>query len=558
MKKVSGASAENVTGPLACPEMLKAKEIARHNVTGTFSDADFPASAESITGKVDAGSDAAEAAAMYADIAWLPLAKIVASPCLLDASTQVADFGREIIQGELGDGYFLSAVAIVASHAHVLDAVVPEPKYADQGVYSFAFFANGRWEEVVVDERIPCDDKGPIFSVLANSDEFWLPLLEKAYAKWRGGAYASLIGGSVGDALAELTGGIPITIDLADMLGQLEGRNELLWEALHDNFSSGTHLLSFMRRAPAKQYDTSSGLLPNLAYPVLDMVAHPSIVKGQMTRLVRLRNPWGVVNYRGAWGDDDPVWTVEVMDELDHSPSADSTFWMLWSDALKLFTTAHSCHMVDSSLQHVFLPGKWAGRNRGGPPTQPTWFKNPQFRLTTLSRNSEVTIWLEQDKRLDGKQRKHVGLVVVPTNGKDQTRVYAPIEDGEARDVTNARSTVREIFIPDAGVYNVVAFTSEPGAEASFTIGAVCRKNIAFETWNGWKALPGSTVPKASMARPEGKEPTERATVPPIRVLDVVAEDSGRRDKTIRAERDRTQLDRYALFDSRNRGQRRR
>ena len=53
------------------------------------------------------------------------------------------------------------------------------------GIFRFTFWRYGRWEEVVVDDRLPVVyGKTLLFSKNKEQpDEFWCALMEKAYAK---------------------------------------------------------------------------------------------------------------------------------------------------------------------------------------------------------------------------------------------------------------------------------------------------------------------------------------------------------------------------------------
>jgi len=77
------------------------------------------------------------------------------------------------------------------------------------GFAAFQFFKNGKWEGVVIDTRIPYnkDSQSPIYAKCADPNEYWVPLIEKAYAKLHG-SYEALHGGSMAQALVDLTGGI--------------------------------------------------------------------------------------------------------------------------------------------------------------------------------------------------------------------------------------------------------------------------------------------------------------------------------------------------------------
>ena len=73
----------------------------------------------------------------------------------------------------------------------------------------------GQFFTVVVDDRLPCDLKKKSSTQIARrasvsqTGEWWVPLCEKAYAKFIG-SYKTLVGGKPCWGLTELTGGITI------------------------------------------------------------------------------------------------------------------------------------------------------------------------------------------------------------------------------------------------------------------------------------------------------------------------------------------------------------
>lgn len=108
------------------------------------------------------------------------------------------------------------------------------------GVYGFVFYRDGEWISTVVDDNLcltsdDFEDAFPssvydpsgkrakkwkehnqtgsealFFASCEDSNETWLPLLEKAYAKIHGD-YAAIVSGWAGEGVEDMTGGIATT-----------------------------------------------------------------------------------------------------------------------------------------------------------------------------------------------------------------------------------------------------------------------------------------------------------------------------------------------------------
>ena len=73
------------------------------------------------------------------------------------------------------------------------------------GLYRFKFFRLGEFVDVIIDDQLPTRRRAQP----SESNEWWVPLCEKAYAKFSG-SYNKIIGGNTCWALTELTGGITV------------------------------------------------------------------------------------------------------------------------------------------------------------------------------------------------------------------------------------------------------------------------------------------------------------------------------------------------------------
>ena len=66
-------------------------------------------------------------------------------------------------------------------------------------------------------------------------------------------------------------------------------------------------------------------------------------------QLVRLRNPWGKVEWSGDWSDESPLWTGRMKSRLGWSHVDDGTFWMSLDDFTTHFARLYVCKLPSES-----------------------------------------------------------------------------------------------------------------------------------------------------------------------------------------------------------------
>lgn len=165
----------------------------------------------------------------------------------------------------------------------------------------------------------------------------WAALLEKAYAKLHGG-YSSLNGGSVAEALVDLSGGVSQKLLLDELKEKI--RDGSLWRKLKRFLKFGYLMgASYSDKNVAMEEEAAHGILQNHAYSVLMAVE----VEG--VQLLKVRNPWGQGEWTGDWSDNSEKWTEhpEVRAALESDPDvnftleADGTFWITFKDFCKAY-----------------------------------------------------------------------------------------------------------------------------------------------------------------------------------------------------------------------------
>eukprot|EP01047_Picozoa_sp_COSAG01_P070798 COSAG01_NODE_10824_length_2073_cov_2.612969_1_plen_361_part_00 len=229
----------------------------------------------------------------------------------------------DIAQGQLGNCYFLAALAACASAKddRLLNDLIVEDGH-DVGLYGVKFWVNGRWVTVVVDDRFPCTRDGrtgcwePIFARSKAHDgsdalaerELWVLIMEKAWAKLHG-SYEATASGWTEDALNYLCGGSASALELGQ---DVDGWDALL-ALVRRGREGGEERQAFLSCAvrpelgadPAQAARLQQlGLCTGHAYTVLDAVELPLPEQTEEGRggggggaagakVVQLRNPWG-------------------------------------------------------------------------------------------------------------------------------------------------------------------------------------------------------------------------------------------------------------------------
>lgn len=124
------------------------------------------------------------------------------------------------------------------------------------GIYRFKFFRLGEWIDVIIDDDIPTLNRANP----SSEGEWWLPLLEKAYAKFSG-SYKNMNGVSLSWALQELSGGM--SVELENLKMEDEGVNAVSWFDVFNYVQNHALVCSMIKGNPGK---STNGLLHNYAY----------------------------------------------------------------------------------------------------------------------------------------------------------------------------------------------------------------------------------------------------------------------------------------------------
>lgn len=102
-----------------------------------------------------------------------------------------------LLEGNLADRWLLNALAIAATRPGMVENLFCHTGQEALGRFAVQLWDGRAWEKVFVDDQLPCDAGQRLaFSRSSHACEYWVPLVEKAFAK-RAGSYAALLEGNV-------------------------------------------------------------------------------------------------------------------------------------------------------------------------------------------------------------------------------------------------------------------------------------------------------------------------------------------------------------------------
>uniref|UniRef100_A0A673WKT5 Calpain-1 catalytic subunit n=1 Tax=Salmo trutta TaxID=8032 RepID=A0A673WKT5_SALTR len=432
-------------------------------------------------------------------VRWMRPTEICTRPqFIVDGATRT-----DICQGALGDCWLLAAIASLTLNDNLLHRVVPHGQdfggqYA--GIFHFQFWQYGEWVEVVIDDRLPVKDGKLLFVHSAEGGEFWSALLEKAYAKLHG-CYEALSGGSTSEGFEDFTGGVTemyelrkAPSDLYSIISRAVERGSLLGCSIDITGSQDMEAVTFKKLVKGHAYSVTG----------VDEVVY----RGNMTKLVRIRNPWGEIEWTGAWSDNSREWESvdrSVRGRLQNR-SEDGEFWMSFSDFLREFTRLEICNLTADALEanqkkkwsSAVYQGEWRrGSTAGGCRNFPaTFWINPQFKIglqhpdtAGQSDCSFLVALMQKDrrkKRKEGKDMETIGFAIyeVLGSGIHLKRDFFLTHGSSARSelFINLREVSSRFQLP-AGEYIIVPSTFEPQKEGDFVLRVFSEKPANSESF---------------------------------------------------------------------------
>ncbi|VDN51412.1 unnamed protein product [Dracunculus medinensis] len=431
-------------------------------------------------------------------IEWKRPGELVRDPQLITEGQSRFD----VIQGELGDCWLMAGAASITLRDELFYRVVPpDQSFTDNyaGIFHFQFWHYGEWVDVVIDDRLPTSDGKLLYMHSRELNEFWSPLLEKAYAKLHGN-YEALKGGTTSEALEDMTGGLTEFVDLKQ-----PPKN--LLQMMFRGFEMSSLFGCSIEASPLEfEARTREGLVKGHAYSITGM----RMVETQQGTipLLRIRNPWGnAQEWNGDWSDNSALWdyvSSEQKRDMNLVLAHDGEFWMSFQDFMKHFDKMEICNLGPDVMDEVTEMtgvsmsqagyktwnarthlGVWSGQSAGGCRNYLNSFAyNPQYCMTLSSADPNdadglctVIIAVLQKYRRElkpkGIENLAIGFAVYEVDDYRGRlgRSYFATNKSIARSAAfiNLREVTGRFRLPP-GIYVIVPSTFEPGEEGEFML----------------------------------------------------------------------------------------
>lgn len=282
------------------------------------------------------------------NIEWKRVSEIIPDFLLFEDEIEFND----IKQGGLGNCYFLSALATLSDYPNLIYKIFKSKEESTIGFYEIAFFIDGEWNIVIIDDFIPTVKGEDRFAFAQpNGKEIWVLLIEKAWAKINGG-YLNTIAGYPTDPFSAMTGFSKKHYYLESL------KPDEVWKILMESFAKN-YFIACSTSENTKNEE--NGIVSTHAYTLLSVKQYNH--EGKNLKLLKIRNPHGCTEFNGDWSDVSDLWTDKLNKVFGHKINSeedydDGLFFICLEDFLKFYDQLYVCFPIYDSQVKSYLIGE--------------------------------------------------------------------------------------------------------------------------------------------------------------------------------------------------------
>lgn len=341
------------------------------------------------------------------NIEWKRIDNFSDNPIFIDSNIDSSNMNK-IIKGSLGNSWFISSLSLLKTNRSLINGnkndfsfgIFPIffHKFALKRIYCFKFFKDNKWIWVIIDDKLPSlkNQNRIIFGRSSNHNEFYISLIEKAYAKLHG-SYISLTSGHIEDGLSDLTG---LLFERLIIDNQTLDFKKDLWNKIiniinnKSNFIIGCSAEGDKNRELEIVYKGHKcGIIANYSYSIIE--AYEKKDKNVKIRYLKLVNTWSNKQY----------------DNFSIKQKKDEGFFIIdFNDFLNIFNKVFICKDIYKNYPGFTVIDKVNQESIGGIPIKNNkeenmnLTNNPQYYLKINNKTCLYIVLNQKDPRLDSEK----------------------------------------------------------------------------------------------------------------------------------------------------------
>ncbi len=333
---------------------------------------------------------------------------------------------------------------------------------------------HGEWNYILIDGYLPTyRDYPSLIFARSNSSDLWVSLLEKVWAKVLEGYYETSLG-------SPIEGFLSLTDSPTEVITHkyLEHESELWHRTLGSIKKEWILACIIQLKADQTKNYKEIGLITNHCYSIIRLVEVK--FKGEIIKLILLRNPHGHSNYSGKFSDLDSRWTKELKNLCNFDEKDSASFFMSFEEYFKYFDHTFICKYDHDKTYKSFKISKNMISNKTG-----------VFILMKVCQSGEVIITLHQKyKRIykKGYKSKVIQLLIFKLLPKNQNKIssisndlYSDIENKYDFQYICGSNNNRSVNIQNifkSGIYLIYAGLNYTENICGFVLSSYAEKNV--------------------------------------------------------------------------------
>lgn len=332
---------------------------------------------------------------------------------------------ENIKMGRLNSHGVLSAIAAISEKPVLINRLFTSNLKALHGFIQVKLCKLGKWTPVLLDDYFPCFPLGELMFSKTNENDFWLPFLEKAFAKLNQ-SYVEIIHLSLADALIDLTGCPLKKISLNPKLNNNEQSAEKIWNQLKKYKK-----LDFTLTAECKIKNVENDnihTMDGFSYAITNLIEIDQNINkfltrktNEMIKIVEFRNLWELLNWNGELEKNNIEWEKFASKmNIDIKQEKSKKSWIMFEEFLNIFDVINICKTIpwfELRLRGKFITGVDSNDNKL------THFSSRWYYKFKITEPTEATFGLHQenDQTLTQKcinPKVDIGLVIMRFNNQ--------------------------------------------------------------------------------------------------------------------------------------------